>query len=102
MEQTPVVPDTANGGTMQRTLADEKTNFATWYSYYRTRIKTAKGGAAEAFNTQANKIRVGYRSLHQNGSSNYNIPVTDGNDGRFVNNDELNGNPVTTSRSVRF
>ena len=102
VEQTPVVPDTANGGTMQRTLADEKTNFATWYSYYRTRIKTAKGGAAEAFNTQANKIRVGYRSLHQNGSSNYNIPVTDGNDGRFVNNDGTNGNPVTTSRSVWF
>lgn len=101
-EDTPVVPDTVNGGTMQRELDDEKTNFATWYSYYRTRIKTAKAGAAEAFNTQGNKVRVGYRSLHQNGSSNFNIPVSDGNDGRFVNNDGTNGNPSTTSRSVWF
>lgn len=101
-ENTPVVPDTANGGTMQRTVDDEKINFATWYSYYRTRIKTAKGGAAEAFNTQGNKVRVGYRSLHGNGSANYNIPVQDGNDGRFVNNDGTNGNPSTTSRSVWF
>lgn len=101
-ESTPVVPDTANGGSMQRSVGDEKTNFATWYSYYRTRIKTAKGGAAEAFNTQANKVRVGFRSLHENGSNNFDIPVTDGNDGRFVNNDGTNGNPSTTSRAVWF
>ena len=78
---------------MQRSVAEEKINFATWYSYYRTRIKTAKAGAAEAFNTQGNKVRVGYRSLHQNGSSNFDIPVSDRNDGRFVNNDGTNGNP---------
>ena len=107
VEQTPVIPD-GDGGTTQRTLGAEKANFATWYSYYRTRIKTAKGGAAEAFNTQANKVRVGFRSLHQNGPANsndnpdYNIPVTDGNDGRFVNNDGTNGNPSTTSRSKWF
>lgn len=101
-EQTPEIPDYVNGGTTHRTLAAEQINFATWYSYYRTRIKAAKGGAAEAFNTQGNKVRLGYRSLHQNGSTNYNIPVTDGNDGRFVNNDGTNGNPVTTSRSVWF
>lgn len=85
-----------------RTVAEETANFATWYSYYRTRIKTAKGGAAEAFNTQGNKVRVGYRSLHGNGSANYDIPVTDGNDGRFVNNDGTNGNPSTNSRAVWF
>ena len=86
-----------------RTAADERENFATWYSYYRTRIKSAKAGAAEAFNTQANKVRVGYRSLHQNNSNaDYNIPVKDGNDGRFVNNDGTNGNPSTNSRSVWF
>jgi len=101
-ENTPVVPNTGSGGTMQRTLDDEKSNFATWYSYYRTRIKTAKGGAAEAFNTQGNKVRVGYRSLHGNGSANFDIPVGDLNDGRFVNNDGTNGNPATTSRSKWF
>lgn len=101
-EQTPVVPNPATGGTMQRTVDAEKSNFATWYSYYRTRIKTAKGGAAEAFNTQGNKVRVGYRSLWQNGSNNLDIPVQDGNDGRFVNNDGTNGNPSTTSRAKWF
>ena len=100
-EETPVIPD-GDGDTTQRSLDAEKVNFATWYSYYRTRIKTAKGGAAEAFNTQGNKVRVGYRSLWQNGSSNFDIPVTDGNDGRFVNNDGTNGNPSTTSRSKWF
>jgi type IV pilus assembly protein PilY1 len=101
-ENSPVVPNAASGGTMQRSVADEKTNFATWYSYARTRIKAAKGGAAEAFNPLGNKVRVGYRSLHQNGSSDFDIPVTDLNDGRFVDNDGTNGNPATTSRSVWF
>lgn len=88
--------------TKRDTVAKELNNFATWYSYYRTRIKAAKGGAAEAFNPLGNKVRVGYRSLHQNGSNNFDIPVTDKNDGRFVNNDGTNGNPVTTSRSKWF
>jgi type IV pilus assembly protein PilY1 len=82
--------------------AAEKKNFAIWYSYFRSRIKAAKGGAAEAFNPLGNKVRVGYRSLHQNGSNNFDIPVTDDNDGRFVNNDGTNGNPTTTSRSKWF
>lgn len=88
-----------------RTLADEKTNFATWYSYFRSRIKAAKAGAAEAFNTQGNKVRVGYRTLQTSSSGgvdNFSIPVKDGNDGRFVNNDGTNGNPATKSRSKWF
>lgn len=66
-----------------RTVAAEQANFATWYSYYRTRIKAAKGGAAEAFSPLGNKVRVGYRSLHENGSSDFDIPVASG-DGRFI------------------
>lgn len=92
----------ATAATPGRLLADEKANFATWYSYYRTRIKAAKGGAAEAFNPLGNKVRVGYRSLHANGSANFDIPVGDGNDGRFVNNDGTNGQSTTTSRSKWF
>jgi type IV pilus assembly protein PilY1 len=92
----------ATAATPGRLLADEKANFATWYSYFRTRIKAAKGGAADAFNPLGNKVRVGYRSLHQNGSNNFDIPVTDGNDGRFVNNDGTNGKSTTTSRSKWF
>lgn len=83
--------------------AAEKINFATWYSYYRTRIKAAKGGAAEAFNTQGRKVRVGYRSLHANGSADFDIPVGDGNDGRFVNGRTADGDAsATTSRSTWF
>ena len=95
----PDVPN-ASGTTSQRSIADEKTNFATWYSYYRTRTKSAKGGAAEAFNTLGNRVRVGYRTIHDR--SNFDIPVNDGNDGRFVNNDGTNGNSKTTSRSIWF
>jgi len=87
-----------------RGVSDELTNFATWYSYFRTRIKAAKGGAAEAFKAQGNKVRVGYRSLHPTNNSSiapdFNIPVGDGNDGRFVNGNVANGDAAaTTTRS---
>ncbi len=82
-----------------RTIAEELVNYATWYSYYRTRNKAAKGGAAEAFSSPAlgNKVRVGYTSIWDRNP--YFIPVTDGNDGRFINNDGTNGNPATQSRA---
>lgn len=47
-----------------RTQAAELTNFATWYSYYRTRLKTAKGGASEAFATLGRLHRVGYTPIN--------------------------------------
>jgi type IV pilus assembly protein PilY1 len=46
-----------------RTQDAELTNIATWYSYYRTRIKTAKAGASEAFSQLGSSIRVGYDSI---------------------------------------
>lgn len=67
-----------------RSEADELTNYATWYSYHRTRMKIAKAGAAEAFHQLGDNVRVGYRSLHENNSnSNYDIPVEDGSNGVF-------------------
>ncbi|MBV2209086.1 MAG: PQQ-binding-like beta-propeller repeat protein [Thermomonas sp.] len=94
--------DCASGVTPTgRSLDAEKANFATWYSYYRTRIKAAKGGAAEAFNTQGRKVRVGYRTIWNR--SNFDIPVGDGNDGRFVNGITAQGDATaTTSRSTWF
>ncbi|MFN7182720.1 MAG: PilC/PilY family type IV pilus protein [Thermomonas haemolytica] len=79
-----------------RSLAAEKTNFATWYSYYRTRIKTAKAGAAEAFGGLGNKVRVGFRTIWNRNT--LNIPVNDGNDGRFIDS----VSPATSSRSQWF
>jgi len=56
-----------------RTEAAERSNFATWYSYHRTRIKVAKAGASEAFGQLGSGIRVGYDSIW--GRSAYDIPV---------------------------
>jgi len=64
-------------GPVTRTLAQEKQNYANWYSYNRTRMKVAKSGASSAFGDLGEDIRVGMRSLWNNsGSSNFNIPVT--------------------------
>lgn len=48
-----------------RTQANELINIATWYSYYRTRIKTAKGGASEAFSNMTRDARVGYTPINE-------------------------------------
>lgn len=84
-----------------RSVDDETANFATWYSFYRTRIKSAKGGAAEAFKSQGKKVRVGFRTIWDRGNSD--IPVKDGNDGRFVNGKTADGDQAnTTSRSAWY
>ncbi|MCL7714192.1 pilus assembly protein [Stenotrophomonas mori] len=65
----------------------ELRNFATWFSYYRTRMKAAKAGASEAFGSLDGKVRVGFWTLYatdRQGRTGMNIPVADGNDGRFV------------------
>jgi type IV pilus assembly protein PilY1 len=57
-----------------RTEASEMANFATWYSYHRTRIKVAKAGASEAFGQLGSNIRVGYDSIWNRNP--YAIPVS--------------------------
>jgi type IV pilus assembly protein PilY1 len=89
--------------TGRSTVAAELTNYATWYSYHRTRMKAAKAGAGDAFRGQGNKVRVGFRTIW--GRNTFDIPVGDGNDGRFVNNmDDPNtvANESTTSRSTWY
>ena len=46
-----------------RSFANEKINYATWFSYHRTRIKAAKAGASEAFSLLGTNLRVGYDSI---------------------------------------
>lgn len=46
-----------------RTDAAEKQNFATWYSYHRSRFKVAKAGAGRAFAEIGSNYRVGYRNI---------------------------------------
>ena len=73
---------TPNGNA--RSQADELKNFATWFSYYRTRMKSAKAGASEAFSTLDGSVRVGFRTIWQHSANHtYPIPVTKA-DGRFI------------------
>jgi type IV pilus assembly protein PilY1 len=54
--------------------ADERVNFANWYSYYSTRMLMMKSGIATAFSAIDDKYRVGFSSLQ--GSLNF-VPVSD-------------------------
>ncbi|WP_245156880.1 PilC/PilY family type IV pilus protein [Lysobacter arenosi] len=63
----------------KRTEQAEKDNYATWYSYHRTRMKSAKNGASTAFAGLQQNIRVGLIGLYPPGDNKYQgykIPVT--------------------------
>ena len=82
-----------------RTLEQELSNYATWFSYHRSRMKAAKAGASEAFATLDGKVRVGFRAIWGRSGTTFNIPVNDGNDGRFI---DSTGDVTTTSRSTWY
>lgn len=73
-----------------RTAEAERNNYATWFSYHRTRMKAAKAGASEAFGRLGQNFRVGYDSIwNRRGSTSVSgdlpamhIPVAT-NDGLF-------------------
>lgn len=54
-----VTSTSGTGGT------DERTNFANWYSYYRTRLLTAKAGTSLAFDKLGRKYRIGYGKINK-------------------------------------
>lgn len=84
-----------------RAVAAEQVNYATWFSYHRTRMKSAKAGASEAFSGLDSKVRVGFRTIWDadRAGIRFDVPVNDGNDGRFI---DSTGNVVTTSRSTWY
>ena len=47
--------------------AAEKTNFANWYSYYRTRMLNMKTSAGRAFKNIDDKFRVGFSTINNRG-----------------------------------
>lgn len=88
-----------------RNLEQELTNYATWFSYHRTRMKAAKAGASEAFSPLDSKVRVGFRTIWDRSGSRFDIPVNDGNEGRFVDNvadPSVDGSTSTTTRSTWY
>ena len=49
--------------------AEEMTNFANWYAYYRTRMMTMKSAAGQAFATIDNNYRVGFITINPGSGS---------------------------------
>ncbi len=47
------------------TVAQEKQNFANWFTYYRSRMLLAKGAVAEAFLGSTSDYRVGYGRINK-------------------------------------
>ncbi|MEQ1638826.1 MAG: PilC/PilY family type IV pilus protein [Methylococcales bacterium] len=50
---------------------DERTNFANWYSYYRTRMLMMKTQAGQAFNTLDDSYRIGFMTINNNVSPDF-------------------------------
>ena len=61
---------------MNAATAAQKTNFANWFSYYRTRINAMKTSAGEAFRVVDNSFRVGLHTI--------NNPSATGSTGGFL------------------
>jgi type IV pilus assembly protein PilY1 len=63
-----------------RSEADEMVNFATWYSYHRSRMKVAKAGASEALSQVGDNLRIGLDTINRNTSGiPFDIPVANDN-----------------------
>ena len=82
-----------------RSEAEERANFATWFSFHRTRTKAAKAGASIAFNDLDTKVRVGFRTIWgRNGATTtgnwprQSVPIpVEYNDGLFDNPNGVTG-----------
>ncbi|WP_161784321.1 pilus assembly protein [Aquabacterium sp. NJ1] len=53
------------------TYAEEMTNFANWWAYYRMRMQMAKSAASIAFATLDSQKRLGYMSINNNTGSDF-------------------------------
>lgn len=71
-----------SSGTITRSYSQELQNYATWYSYSRTRTKVAKSGASLAFSGLGETIRVGFTTIWNRNT--FPIPVASDN-GLFRN-----------------
>lgn len=78
-----------------RSPGAELDNYATWYTFYRTRNKTAKAGASQAFSDLGENLRVGFRTIW--GRNTFNIPV--GSDGGLFRDTV---SPASSNRTTWF
>ena len=47
------------------TYDEEIQNFANWFSYYRSRVLTARAGSGRAFSKQGTAMRVGFGAINK-------------------------------------
>lgn len=73
---------------MNSATAAEKTNYANWFSYYRTRINAMKTSAGEAFRVVDADFRVGLHTI--------NSPGATGDTGAFIPVDTFSGSHRNT------
>jgi len=73
------------------TYQEEMTNFANWWTYYRTRMQAMKSGSSVAFSVLDSRYRVGYLTLNNSSS------VSD-----FLNLDTYEGSQRTNWYSKLF
>lgn len=94
---TPPILNSA-GQTVNRSAAAEAINYATWFSYHRTRIKAAKAGASGAFSGITSDMRVGFRTIWERNMSNpasnsptFAVPIpVNSNGGLFLDTPDYN------------
>jgi type IV pilus assembly protein PilY1 len=55
--------DCGTSTSTQCTIAQERQNFANWFTYHRSRILLTKGAVSEAFASLDNKLRLGWGSM---------------------------------------
>jgi len=58
------------------TYDQEIQNFANWYSYYRSRVLTARAGIGRAFSAQGTGLRVGFAAINEGSSSIDGVSTT--------------------------
>ncbi|MCB4361256.1 pilus assembly protein [Quatrionicoccus australiensis] len=58
------------------TYAQEIQNFANWYTYYRSRVLTARAGIGRAFSAQGTGLRVGFAAINEGSSSIDGVSTT--------------------------
>jgi len=51
------------------TYAEEIQNFANWYTYYRSRVLSARAGIGKAFASQGTEMRVGFGAINKSSST---------------------------------
>ena len=51
-----------------RTIAEEKQNFANWFTYHRSRILTSWGAIGRAFTQMPDQARVGFAAINESGA----------------------------------